>query len=102
MGWSLSSLGTYEQCGLKYKLKYLDRKEDKPSVSAARGTDNHALIEAYLKGEIAILPSVLSFYQAFLSGLKLYPIFPEHRISLTKEWAPTEWKGAWFKAVLDL
>ena len=71
-------------------------------MSAARGTDNHALIEAYLKGEVEILPSVLSFYQAFLSGLKLYPIFPEHCISLNKEWKLTEWKGAWFKAVLDL
>lgn len=102
MSWSLSSLGTWEQCGLKYKLKYVDKISDRPSEAATRGTDNHALIEAYLKGEVAILPSVLSFYQSFLSGLKLYPVFPEHRIALDKNWSLVDWKDGWFRCVLDL
>lgn len=100
--WSLSSLGTYEQCGLKYKFRYIDKIPDKPSEAAARGIDNHALIEGFLKGDIAMLPNVLSFYQPFLSGLKLYPIFPEHRIGLARDWSPTGWKEAWYRAVLDL
>lgn len=102
MSWSLSSLGTWEQCPLKYKLKYKDKIPDKPSVAAARGTDNHALIEAYLKGEIELLPSVLSFYQQFLSGLKLYPIFPEHKIAVNASWQPVNWSDGWLRCVLDL
>jgi CRISPR/Cas system-associated exonuclease Cas4 (RecB family) len=102
MSWSLTSLGTWEQCGLKYKFRYVDRIKDKPSDQAQRGTDNHALIEGYLKGEIELLPSVLSFYQSFLSGLKLYPIYPEHRIALDSEWKPTAWETAWFRCALDL
>lgn len=75
---------------------------DKPGESAQRGIDNHALIEAYLKGEIELLPSVLSFYQNFLTGLKLYPIYPEHRIAVSKEWKLVDWTNGWLRCVLDL
>lgn len=100
--WSLSSLGTWEQCPLKYKFKYLDKIPDKPSDAASRGTNNHALIEAFLKGEVELLPSALSFYQQFLTGLKLYPIFPEHKIAVNAEWQLVNWNDGWLRCVLDL
>jgi PD-(D/E)XK nuclease superfamily len=102
MSWSLSALGTWEQCPLKYKLRYKDKLVDKPGEAAVRGIDNHALIESFLKGEVEMLPSVLSFYQNFLTGLRLYPIFPEHRIALDKDWNLTKWEEGWLRCVLDL
>lgn len=103
--WSLSSLGTHEQCGLKYKFKYIDRvPEKRTSLAASRGIDMHKEIEEFLLGQRTSLTGALSFYNVFLEGLKKYPIFTEHKITVTKEWKPTTWdaEDAWHRSVLDL
>lgn len=102
--WSLSSLGTYEKCGLKYRFRYVEKIPEQRSTQANRGVDNHAIVEGYLNGNISDLPDNLSFYKAFLEGLKQYEIYPEHRISLTRQWTPTTWgaENAWFRGILDL
>lgn len=102
--WSLSSLGTYERCGFKYRLKYVEKIPEARSEKASRGVDNHAIVEGFLKGAIPELPSELGFYSSFLTGLKTYEIYPEHKISLTRQWIPTTWssKDSWYRGVLDL
>lgn len=104
MSWSLSSLGTYEKCGLKYKFKYHDKLKETRSIQASRGVDNHALVEGFLRGELKELPPELSFYSQFLTGLKTYEIYPEHKVSLHRDWNPTTWEDpeVWYKGVLDL
>ncbi len=102
--WSLSALGTYEKCGFKYRLKYVEKIKEQRSDAANRGVDNHAIVEGFLKGEIPTLPENLAFYSAFLTGLRQYEIYPEHKISLTRQWTPTTWgaENSWYRGVLDL
>lgn len=104
MTWSLSSLGTYERCGFKYKLKYVEKIPEVRSSHANRGVDNHLIVEGFLKGTITDLPPELSFYNTFFEGLKTYEIYPEHRISLRRDWTPTSWgaEDSWYRGVLDL
>jgi hypothetical protein len=102
--WSLSSLGTYERCGLKYRFKYVEKIPEARSDKASRGVDNHAIVENFLKGTIQDLPEELGFYRSFFEGLRKYEIYPEYRISLRRDWTPTSWgaKDAWYRGVLDL
>lgn len=102
--WSLSSLGTYERCGLKYRFKYVEKIKENRSTSASRGVDNHAIVENFLNGTIPDVPEELGFYRAFLTGLKKYEIYPEHKIALTKQWTQTKWGApdSWYRGVLDL
>lgn len=102
MSWSLTSLGTYERCGLKYKFKYVDKIEEKRSFSANRGVEFHRTVELFLRGEILELPPELNFYTSFLTGLRQHEIYPEHRVSLSRNWTPTPWTEAWVRAVVDL
>lgn len=102
--WSLSSLGTYEKCGFKYKLKYVEKLKEQRSDKASRGVDNHSIVENFLKGTIPDVSEELGFYRAFLTGLKSYEIYPEHKVSLTRQWTPTTWGApdSWYRGVLDL
>lgn len=104
MSWSLSKIGTYEKCPAQYKYRYIDHIPTKKSESAQRGTDNHAVIEGYLKGHHASLPSELSFYTGFFDGLKKFELFPEIQIALDNEWNPVPWDSptVWWRGVLDL
>jgi ATP-dependent exoDNAse (exonuclease V) beta subunit len=101
--WSLSAVGTYEKCPLKAKYRYVDRLEDKRSVSAVRGVNSHKAVEDFIKGEVPTLPDALSYYQSFLTGIRSYENYPEHIIELNDQWQPTkEGEDYWYKGVLDL
>lgn len=104
MPWSLSSLGTYEKCGLKWKFKYVDRLPEARSTQANRGVDHHKSVEDFLTGASAALPDELGFYSQFFTGLKQYEIYPEHKISLSRDWNKTAWDSSetWYRGVLDL
>jgi hypothetical protein len=104
MRWSLTSLQTFEQCGFKYKLKYIDKQKEARSVQATRGVDNHKLVEDFVSGKIDILPTDLEFYTQFFTGLRQHEIYPEHRIAVDREWVPVDWDDpdAWYRCVIDL
>lgn len=105
MKWSLSSLGTYEQCAAKYKFKYIDGIESTfSSPAAARGVELHGAIEAFLTGKTNELPSEINFYTQYLTSLKAQVIFPEHTICLNREWQPVPPNAddRWYKGILDL
>ncbi len=100
--WSLTSLSTYERCGFKYKLKYVERIPEIRSMQASRGVDFHRSVENFLTGAEPKLPPELDFYTEFLTGLKQHEIYPEHKVSLSRDWNPTTWEDGWFRGVLDL
>lgn len=104
MRWSLSKLGTFTQCGAKYKFKYIEKAVEQRSLSASRGVDHHTAVERFLKSEIAELPQELSFYTQFLTEVRGHEIYPEHKIALTKDWTPTTWdaEDVWYTGILDL
>ena len=105
MSWSLSSLGTYEQCPAKYKYRYIDGIDTKVSSPAMdRGIQLHGAIEAFLTGKATELPNEINFYTQYLTQLREKDIYPEWKIALTREWSPTTWDSddRWYKGILDL
>jgi hypothetical protein len=89
---------------LKYKLRYIDKLPDTRSAAANRGLDKHKSIEQFLKKEIDTLPIELNFYTQFLTGLRSYENYPEHKVALTVDWEPCAWDSeiAWYRGVYDL
>lgn len=102
MSWSLSSLGLFEKCQLRYRFKYIDKLPEERSGSANRGVEVHKQIEDFVAGTVDTLPEHLNFYTQFLRGLREHEKYPEHRVALTKDWTPTTWEEGWFRGILDL
>lgn len=104
MPWSLTSLQTFEQCGLKYKLKYVDKIPEKRSDAASRGVDRHKIIEDQFLTVAPPLPDDLSHYGPFLQGLKKYDCKPELKLAMTRGWEPCDWSSqdVWWRGVVDL
>jgi hypothetical protein len=107
--WSLSALSTFEQCAAKYDYRYNQKLPEPPSPSAARGITKHSIVEDYIcTREHRELPPELLYYKDFFDGLRQRTIgvdlFPEYKISLSREWLPCGWDAAdrWYRGVLDL
>lgn len=102
---SLSKLGTFEQCGAKYKYQYIDRLPRPTNASAQRGVDTHAMVELFVKGELDELPAHLDFYSGFLRGLRsIAGVEPEAKLALSETWECRDWDAPeiWWRGVLDL
>jgi len=101
--WSYSSLSTYEQCALKYKLNKIDGLDSPAGSAAARGTRIHEAIESYLKHETGGLPDVVqsSFGEELDRSREAYAV-AEAEISLDTNWAPVLWDDGWVRAKLDM
>lgn len=116
---SWSRLSDYNQCPLKFKLKYLDKnkkfKEDESaSPHLVRGSNVHKALENYVvqvqsKGELEIkitsLPEVEAtkpFVDRFLNSYDV--VIPETQIAVNKNWERVEWfsKNAYYRVIMDL
>lgn len=104
MRWSLSSLGTFEKCQLKYKFQNIDKLPSPRGTAANRGVDVHKHIEDFISGKTQALPTEINYWTQTLTQLREQGATPEVRISLTREWSPTEWDAAnvWVRGILDL
>lgn len=102
MSWSLSSLGLFEKCQLKYRFKYIDKLPEARGTAANRGVELHKVVEEFVIGTIDVLPPEINFYTQFLTGIRQHEKYPEHKISVNKEWEPVEWKDGWYRGILDL
>jgi hypothetical protein len=115
---SWSRLSDYNQCALKFKLKYLDKvpefKEDgSKSPHLVRGSNVHKKLEDYviqrttpdMEVKITSLPEVEStkpFVDRFIEN---YPtVIPETQIAIDKNWKRVEWfsRDAYYRVILDL
>lgn len=69
--WSYSSWATYNDCGARFKFRYIDKLPEPPSAAMARGTDIHTIAEYWLDGKLkGPLPPKLKKLEAEFKGLK--------------------------------
>ena len=112
--WSYSRLTTFEQCGLRAKLAYVDKIPEPPRPlppgklehANDRGTRVHDAAERFVKENIELIPELHKFKPEF-QQLKEY--FKKGKVSLEGDWAtdrdwqPVNWKAkdAWLRMKLD-
>ena len=124
---SPSRLATFEQCGLRGKLKHLDRIPEPESAEAAVGKLAHEIMMRYaahcldaflasdparLRAEAARLPSTPAGAQLAdilraaeeirfdATGLQHYGV--EHDLAFDADGHPTTWEDAWWRGRADL
>jgi RecB family exonuclease len=116
---SWSRLSDYNQCPLKFKLKYIEKlpifKEDSSSSPhLVRGSNVHKALENYVvqatsNGELEVvvtsLPEVETtkpFINRFLENYE--QVIPETQIAVNDKWERVEWfsRDAYYRAILDL
>lgn len=114
---SWSRLSDYNQCPLKFKMKYIDKepmfKEDeKDSPHLVRGANVHKALENYAIQKItneevttSSLPEVEST-KPFIDRLFAnYPqVIPESQIAINSQWQRVEWfdRSAYMRAIMDV
>jgi hypothetical protein len=105
MRWSYSRYGTWKKCPRLYKYRVIDNLPEPPMTEgpAVRGTEIHAMFEAYLKDQITELTDEFSYYQNFLDGLKAYGVHSEIKLAFDENWEPVDWdaENMWFRCILD-
>lgn len=102
MRWSYSRLSMYRQCPAKVRYRYVENIPTPPSGPAAqRGVDTHAHVEAYIKGEMATLPSELEHYTTLLDNIKKAGGHAELKVAVDKFWQKTDWENGWLVGILD-
>jgi hypothetical protein len=109
--WSYSRFADHERCPLYFKEKYVTKslKED-TSPAMERGSQLHAGIAQWLKGEAEGLPRD-AFQnpraEQILQELRQMPanqVIVEQQWGFTANWKPTAWFGGdtWLRVVLDV
>lgn len=117
---SWSRLSDYQQCPLKFKLKYIEKsplfKEDgTKSVHLVRGSNVHKALEDYVVAKTdpynEYVPVVSSLKEVestkpwvdnFINNYN--QVLPETQIAVNKDWKRVEWfsSDAYYRAILDL
>jgi hypothetical protein len=113
--WSLSALNMFERCGFSYACRYYSRevaqimglsvvpKTPPPGPAAQRGLDMHKTIENFFVHRHPLTPELEKWRPAFQELMSPgFESYPEHRISVGRDWSLSEWSNAWGRAVLDL
>lgn len=104
MKWSLSSLGVFEKCPLRYRLQYIDKLPVARSTAASRGVDNHKLFEDRVKGVLPTLPLEYNYYESLAKEVIDKKGQAEYKVSLNKDWQPCDWdaEDVWYRGILDV
>lgn len=116
---SWSRLSDYNQCPLKFKMKYITKdsafKEDESaSPHLVRGKNVHKALEDYViqkqsNGQIPVkissLPEVekaKGFADRFLNNYQV--VIPETQIAINRNWERVEWfsPDAYYRAIMDM
>lgn len=101
--WSYSSLSTYKQCPLKWKLSYIDGIPWKPSAAMTRGSRMHLMAEEFVKGVVDRVHPEIQNMGPTLLGLKTMGAKAEEVWLLDSNWNPvTNQDDAWIKAIIDV
>lgn len=115
---SWSRLSDYNQCPLKFKLKYLEKnpifqEDGSKSPHLVRGSNVHKALEDYvvqrttpgMEVKVTSLPEVESskpFADRFIDGYQ--QVIPETQISINIDWKRVEWfdKSSYYRAIFDM
>jgi CRISPR/Cas system-associated exonuclease Cas4 (RecB family) len=104
--WSFSTLKKFEACKYQVYLNKIERFKEPQGAAAARGTELHAMIETYIKGESGELPGILkpemvtliNFLRAeYKDGRTLV----ECEWGFDRDWKPVPWDQRWGGFILD-
>jgi RecB family exonuclease len=104
--WSYSALKDFEECQYRIFLKRVDKREGKKNDKANRGTEIHALAEAYVKGEGPLDPTLANFEHELTRLAELYKagkVQVEEDWAFDVDWQPTGWfaDNVWGRFKLD-
>lgn len=115
---SHSRLSDFNQCPLKFKLKYIDKAENfkveaDKSPHLVRGSNVHKALETYVvkinAGEEGIRPSSLKEVEEtkpFINQLfcDYQKVYPELQVSINQDWNNVEWfsKDSYYRAIFDV
>lgn len=105
--WSFSRWETYEQCPLRFKLKYIDKLKEPPSPALDKGKRVHDEAECFLTTPDAPLPDSLRRFEGLFFELRELPGMIADQETLQwgydAQWRPAGWfaKATWFRSVLD-
>ncbi len=102
--WSHSRWSTYENCPRKAKLYYIDGYRSEGSDATNRGSDIHALAEAWLKSKKKLeLPPIFAHFKVEFDMLRKLRAVAEVELGLTRDWEPCEYDDPnhWFHGKLD-
>lgn len=106
--WSYSRLSLWEGCGLKFKLKHIDKVPEEQSPAMVRGTEIHAAAAAFIGGgPDAEFPASLAKFDTQMWELHDLPAdikVVEQQWGFNNNWRATGWfaKDTWLRVVLDV
>lgn len=105
--WSYSRWGTYTDCPLKAKYKFIDKLPEPGSPAMDRGSAIHKMAEDYVNAPAKPapkLPDELKLVKAELNMARKGNPKCEQEWCFDSEWEPTGWfaKNAWCRVKTDL
>lgn len=104
--WSWSRYAVYCECPLKFKLKFLLKREEPGGPAMARGKSIHDMADAFVRDKLSALPAELKNFAAEFRMLKKVKAKTEAdaRIGLDRGWSPVDyfdWARCWLRVVID-
>lgn len=103
--WSYSRYADYKQCPLRFKLKYIEKRQEAGSPAMERGSTIHKEGENWLKNKRAKkLPESYKHFADEMAQLRNLDPMVEQQWGFTRQWTPTSWFGAdtWLRIVCDV
>jgi len=102
MSFSHSSIKTYEQCPLKYKLSRIDKLKEEAGPAAERGKDIHYAFEQALVS-LPVLHEDFEFWYDYVTELREKNVQAELTFGITKDWEPCDFNYAnvWLRGIFD-
>lgn len=102
MGFSNSSIKSYEQCPYKYKLTRIEHRHEPTGDAAQRGKDIHYEFEQALIA-LPILNPVFAYWQNYINELIMLGAKSEVEFAITKDWQPCDFKDPnyWLRGIYD-
>jgi CRISPR/Cas system-associated exonuclease Cas4 (RecB family) len=102
MGFSHSSIKTYEQCPYKYKLTRIEHRKEPSGDAAERGKLIHAEFEHAIMG-LGMLPSQHAYWLDYIQQLTAKHTQCEVEFAITREWLPCDFKDPqhWVRGIYD-
>lgn len=102
MGFSNSSIKTYEQCPYKYKLTRIEHRHEPVGDAAERGKLIHSEFEHAIMG-LGMLPDTYKYWLDYIQALSNLNTQCEVEFAITRDWVPCDFKDPsyWVRGIYD-